>query len=434
MSDSAPNTNALDPLLTFFVHDDAAPLPTSADSSGFVAQGKRSTVTGVCLLGAAVPSVNVSETDHHEEQPQLQFKSAHLLQSAYDRNNATAASRALSDRLLLQCRRLVSCHGDGTCLIWDLKSQTMVHEVSPKRGPGVCVRRVDNVNDQFLFQTRDQEGTVSLHDGDNGVAIAQFASQSQTFCAVAPCWGNSHLVASPSKSSGSGGSMVVVRDWRSPSHRPVATITVGSASDQMMTSLSMVQGPGGDTILGCGMDSGMLYFYDLRSCQMVSSMRLGNEPVLDTDMVPSMGSETTRASFLAVAGLAGKRDDLSDMPKNERGRLAVVKLSSIKDGPYQSRIRKRLSTINESKPGNPGVALCRFRPDGRLFAVGGWDRRVRIYDRVGYPVAILRGHAETISAMDWAMDADVSGLMATGSADGKIHIWKCLPKKNPTKT
>ena len=84
---------------------------------------------------------------------------------------------------------------------------------------------------------------------------------------------------------------------------------------------------------------------------------------------------------------------------------------------------------NEVAGGKPGVALCRFRPgDGRIFAVGGWDKRLRIFDRSAAaksaPLAILRGHIQSVNAMDWAPDAAESGLLATGASDGRIYVWR----------
>ena len=74
------------------------------------------------------------------------------------------------------------------------------------------------------------------------------------------------------------------------------------------------------------------------------------------------------------------------------------------------------------------ACLSGFRPDGRVFAVGGWDHRLRIFGRTSSkPFAILRGHQESVTAMDWTGNAAFSGLLATGAGDGKVCIWRVFP-------
>jgi WD40 repeat protein len=43
------------------------------------------------------------------------------------------------------------------------------------------------------------------------------------------------------------------------------------------------------------------------------------------------------------------------------------------------------------------------------------------------PLAILRGHEKSVTAMDWASNSAVSGLLATGAGDGKICLWRVFP-------
>jgi WD40 repeat protein len=103
------------------------------------------------------------------------------------------------------------------------------------------------------------------------------------------------------------------------------------------------------------------------------------------------------------------------------------------DGEFTAQLRTRLPTSDSISSVvhsiKPGVAICRFRPDGRMFAIGGWDKRLRIYDRTvpDRQLAILRGHGDSVTATDWAADATESGLLATGSSDGQVHIWRCFP-------
>jgi WD40 repeat protein len=217
----------------------------------------------------------------------------------------------------------------------------------------------------------------------------------------------------------------------------------------MLTSLAMAQS-NGTTIIACGMESGTLVFHDLAMLNGSRSnasvvpdnpcrLSLSTDPILSLDMTPSPASpqsapNAVQGSVVAIAGMAGNSEDLAELPERDRGRVAVVKASLRQDGLFQARLRARLSTCDvhvrcNEVSGKPGVAVCRFRPDGRIFAVGGWDKRLRIFDRgaAANPLAILRGHSKSVNAMDWSSDSAVTGFLATGSSDGRVHVWRCFP-------
>jgi len=97
--------------------------------------------------------------------------------------------------------------------------------------------------------------------------------------------------------------------------------------------------------------------------------------------------------------------------------------------------RARLSTCRVDRGsfnGKPGVSICRFRPqDGRLLAVGGWDFRIRLFERSkGNAMAILKGNKGSIVGLDWSPDASTSGLFASASGNDKsISIWQCFANR-----
>ena len=128
--------------------------------------------------------------------------------------------------------------------------------------------------------------------------------------------------------------------------------------------------------------------------------------------------------MVCLAGLAGDASELGQLDEAERGRIAIVKASQSAENnsPWKSRIRQRLGTAMAK----PGVAICRFRPDGRLFAAGGWDKRVRIFHRDGRALTVLRGHDQSLQAADWAPNAQSSGLLASVSSDSRVCVWRCF--------
>lgn len=385
----------------------------------------------------------------------------------------------------LHGRHLVTCYYNGECHIWDLYRRSIVESISSSkdvRGPGLTVRNLtsndqstSSVDTRFFFQTRDESGTISLHDWGCSTKLKTVQTincYSQSFCCAAPCQGNMNLIAIPCQEH----SYVMVRDWRVPSsHHPVAYFHGGSGEDEdnsfaypgptahtkygMVTSLAMVEDDS-VTLIACGMENGSVVYHDLSMLHKKSKysyepceISLGADPILSLDMVSSklavsdLEIDQQTHSYVSVVGMAGNEEDLIDLPQCDRGRIAVLKTSlcpNLKgDAMLQVRMRCRISasdksslptTTTEILNRKPGVGICRFRPDGRIFAVGGWDKRVRIYDRRSnnrpdVPIALLRGHDESVNTLDWSPDAAISGLIATGSSDGQVHVWCCFPGK-----
>jgi len=297
--------------------------------------------------------------------------------------------------------------------------------------------------------------------------------------------GTQHLLALPTEEH----SVAVVRDLRcDPQSNPAWRVAIGEEYTNMMygtrrkfgmlTSLALcLQETTQRIILGCGMENGAALFYDLgamgqgrdpwwigpeknrvekfshtlgmrdASSEEISetdsrywcSAKLGKDPVLCLDIASSKSlcSGAKRSSSLvAVGGCAGDADDLSELPEDEQGTLSTIKVKLADDSSagassitnMKSTVRARTLTCSLKSGGKVGISICRFRPDGRVFGIGGWDRRLRIYGRTSLkPIAILRGHEESVTAMDWAGNAALSGLLATGAGDGKVCIWRVFP-------
>jgi WD domain, G-beta repeat len=412
--------------------------------------------------------------------------------------NPKDATRNLSVRDCLKNQLLAVCTVEGDTPIWDLGSHQRIGTLASNRGPGLSLSRVA---DKISYHTRDLEGTVSLYDPlhslsinhDRGqiamTGIASIQTASRTFCKASPCQGQPNLVGLPSEDD----QTVTVRDWRvPPTSSPVVSMhaalgvtrTWDYASTRkygMLTSIafldmSSVLPPASTStfikslsippltstcrpVLACGMENGSIYYHDLAMTRSgigiyngldslsTTSISLTQDPVLSLDMANSElpSHSTATASTVTIAGLASDILAQGNLSESERGTVALVK-STLRDGQWSSRIRARLATcsINEMSAGKPGVNLCRFRPDGRIFAVGGWDKRLRIFSRIssdtkrtssspsssssssGSLLAILKAHTASVSAVDWAPDADKSGLLATGASDGQVCVWQCF--------
>ena len=404
------------------------------------------------------------DDDDDDDNDEIEFRSSTI--RVEGRPESASFHNKYSHRVLSN-RFLASCHSNGEALIWDLENQTKVATISPPRGgSGICIRRTDDPS-QIMFQTRDPKGTVSLHSiercgatggQDTGLSVAsvqktsatnrQYETYSTTFCQAAPCHGNKHLLALPNIDS----STVTVVDERTDAN--VAKYCIDTHG--MVTSLALsvtdnyVGHDNGRPILACGMESGTTLFFDItdgsKKSFHESSFSIGKDPILTLDLLPSscavkslddsLPAERRSRALLVAAGMAGDAQDVSELSEDEAGRAVLFKTIYRRDNcnndSWNFQQRARLSTCRvdrETYSGKPGISICRFRPnDGRLLAIGGWDKRIRLFERSkGNLVAILKGSAGSIADLDWAPDSVTSGLLASADkSDKSITLWQCF--------
>jgi len=456
---------------------------------------------------------------------------------------------------------LASCHANGEAYIWDLNKRRVAYNLiseenstshrrhqQRKHGPGLAIGRLNYNHDNdsnivpsqelLFYHTRDDNGTITIHHLSNNESriVDTIECHSRTFC-KATSYDSIHnnynqnyhnLIATPSRHE----SVVSLYDVRVNStpgqtKRPIGVFH-GAGLDLKRNSNASDWRKEGMVMsiklcdwnsylgLGCGMESGSLYFHDLRkfgqsgpfitipsqhndednsyddcdetnhddddNFEFIShgsnGISLGKNPILSVDMYPSFdetiigdrdNNDTVRdqventidkanssRSLITIAGMAADAADLLDLQENERGTVAVLKATLIDDNEQgqghhrtgssydsntnmssriKARIRARVGTCKLSQDasymGKPGVGICRFRPDGKVFAVGGWDRRVRIYSRTSAKLlSVLRGpNEDSLTALDWAIgDKELvqSGVLAAGSGDGKIALWRAF--------
>lgn len=463
-------------------------------------------VTGVCFVKdpiinsrSEISSINYdtdsddndSDSNSTDDDEHLQFKCSNLLLGPTNNNKKDTSSiqpyyhvhqqathLSAASHTSLSGAVLASCHQDGSCKLWDLATRRCtVSDICvdyPRGGSGLSLRRIgtshNNTTNQFLYQTRDPLGTVSLHDMNRPCnPVVQLYTYSSTFCAMSPCQvgnntnenhqelgGLSNLVALPTAEH----SVAVVRDLRcKPESNPAWKVDIGGSEYinssmygsrrrfGMLTSLALcLQETTQRVVLGCGMENGEALFYDLgagghrSSSEIIDpnhicSVSLGKDPVLTLDLVSSIGnnegSSKKSTSLVAVGGCAGDANEAeSELPEHDQGTVSTIKVSLATDISSQMKasIRTKTRTCSLQSDGKVGVSICRFRSDGRIFGVGGWDHRLRIFGiSSSKPLAILRGHGDSVTAMDWSRNAALSGLLATGSGDGKMCLWRVYP-------
>ena len=338
--------------------------------------------------------------------------------------------------LALKDQKLASLHKDGSCRVWDLNKRMVEATIDTHRPRteerGLAIRRMSTKvhTDLLMIQTQQGEGTISIHayDRPDFPVVAKYSTFSQTFCQATPCSGREEtpcpLLAVPCRQETS----AMIWDIRDP--KPVTEIPI--SDEGMVTSLGLTVTPGTNRpVMGCGMESGSLILHDFTSGATSSTkakINVSKDPILAMDMISSVDNKE-QESIIALAGLAGDRSEEQELDPSDRGRIAVVKGERVTSC-WDLTLESRLSTcrVHDRSMGKPGVSVCRFRPDGKVWAVGGWDYRVRLYDSLSLsPLAILRGHKTSVSALDFAADSK-SGLLATSGTDNLIQVWKCFAR------
>lgn len=351
-----------------------------------VSTNKVAPVASLCFLPKCSESGESSDDDDDDD---MVFRSLEL-QSPKSRTQQSVAKYWLA-----------SCHTNGEAHLWDLQSKRVVYTF-PSKAPGLAMKKV--LGNHLAYQTRD--GIVSIYNPSTRVVVIDINTGSKTFCAMAVCQGRDHIVVLPCDDK----SYCAIHDLSQP--RTAGTrlhASGGEGRHGMLMSLAMR-----DSIVACGMEDGTLFFHDIKkSCSC--HVKISQEFILGLDLAPSV-----ETSMVAIVGMAANAEDLEDRPESERGTVAVVKC--ILD-PLEAKVRSRVATCSLDGGGKPGVDVGRFRPDGRLFAVGGWDKRVRVLDRRhAKPLALLRGHTESVSALDWANNT----VLASGDKDGTIQVWNVV--------
>ena len=353
-----------------------------------VSSNKGAPVSSVCFLSKSSERDSCDESSDEDDDGMI-FRSQQL------QPYKGKAQHSLSDFFL------ASCHTNGGAYLWDLQIKRIVYTFRSEAA-GLAMTRVQG--NKLAYQTRD--GVVSIYNVSTREQIVNFYTGSKTFCAMAVCQEHDHIFALPSTDK----SFFSVHDLTQPAD--VVTrlhASGGEGCHGMLMSLAIR-----DSIVACGMEDGSLFIHHWKK-QSVCSVKLSQDFILGLDLTKSVAG-----SMVAIAGMAGNAEDLEDLPESEQGTVAVVKCTL---DPMQAKLRCRVGTCSFGGGGKPGVDVGRFRPDGRLFAIGGWDKRVRLLDRRhANTLGILKGHTESVSALAWASNS----LLASGDKDGTIHVWSIL--------
>ncbi|CAM9326096.1 unnamed protein product [Choristocarpus tenellus] len=190
-----------------------------------------------------------------------------------------------------------------------------------------------------------------------------------------------------------------VRLWDLRNKQPTCTLAPSEPERKGMVMCARLLGDStscSSPVILCGHDSGVVCCYDVRvNRQPLVTAKLHTEPVLCIDIEAS-----------CRRGVSGSAD----------ADVHVFKLDLKK---AKCRVT---STFHLDRPGTSCVEI---RPDQKLFTLGGWDRRIRMFSW-GTPraLAVLRCHEGSVYSIDYSPE---NGIFAAGSKDCRVSIWNVYP-------
>lgn len=346
---------------------------------------------------------------------------------------------SVSSLCFLRKNLLLSCDSseEGCLTLWNIDSRRIITKLNCKSGSdenginnggGLFVGRFSTCSDKFIYQQRNG---LSVYDIEAMQKVSFVETDTLGFCQATTC---DNLVIFPD-SLPNRSSSFNIWDHRCDQSTVKKFAAFGEDTDEkygMLSSLSAVI-HGNNLDVACGTESGAILYHSLTYspttvgvASSVSALSVGIDPVLGIDLVPS--GDDGSSSAVGVAGVAGDAIEIAQKIKPEdRGTIVTFKVKPTYDGSQIKstlKMRQRINTCevgSMAAGGKPGVACCKFRNDGRIFATGGWDRRIRVFSRSGKSLAILKGHSDSVTCLDW--NPWIHHMLATGSADSRISLW-----------
>jgi WD40 repeat protein len=177
-----------------------------------------------------------------------------------------------------------------------------------------------------------------------------------------------------------------------------------------------------------GLEDGSVLAWDTRKAAFDADTccKPHAEPVL------SIAAVSERA--LALTGAADRRICAVSLPRcavADRAAAEPVRADGGRAEPADAmRVEQTFELpVTDESLDTGGVNDIALRPDGRIFATAGWDRRVRLYELGGRwrPLAILKHHAAAVNAVAFS---ECSAWLASASADKTVALWSVFPLKS----
>ncbi|CAG5133687.1 unnamed protein product [Candidula unifasciata] len=305
---------------------------------------------------------------------------------------------------------IISGHESGQIIEWSITTQRA--KVSWPGHTQSVIWLAWAVPDKLLSQGRDGMVRVWTQDKNSWTCIGEIPCAQFVFCDSAVTrWNNEIKLAVPSRETShvdvhtldqgrllsqtsvlTPGDSLPISDL-SHTLKPPSTETYGMC----MRLCTFVHRSSGPRLL-VAYESGTLTLWDLLGNVLLNQVK-GHE---DSIMAMDYGVNPNSDMITCVTGSA-----------NEVIKTWQIDKDTFVEGPSVSVT-------------NPGISDIAVRGDGRIFATGGWDHRVRVFSvRKCSPLAVLMYHTSSVHCVCFAPD----DTLATGSKDGYIALWDVYKDK-----
>lgn len=294
----------------------------------------------------------------------------------------------------------ISSSEEGILKIWSLNTvREVLSEVKAHEESIQSISRLSKYNNTIITSGRD--GLVKLWSLENyGLAHDHtIFTGAIHFCNSASLKNSqedSNLICSPSSEE----TTISLWDVRTPSSPVMVYSPVDSGIMNTGMTMSLLfratKDQAAQHIIG-GYEAGHIVAYDTRSSRLLCSKQTHEEPILSLDSCP-------RSDHVISTGA----DDLlyQNLLSTPGEDVAVWKTNNAIELPSR------------------GGTCIRYRCDGRILACARWDHTVRVFDwKRLKPIAILRYHRLTVSAVEFIEDGPFKGYFVSGSKDTSIVLW-----------
>ena len=168
----------------------------------------------------------------------------------------------------------------------------------------------------------------------------------------------------------------------------ICSLTPRNTNDMCM-QIKVLHGQSQHPMLLIGYESGNIALWDIHQAVELSRLQCCTDPVMGLDY-----------SHEGNLGVCGSVD-------------AVLRSWRISE-------QQGIVSMEDIEITNTGVGCVKIREDGKLFASGGWDSRLRLFSvKTLRPLAVLCQHTGTVQCLAFAAD----NTLAVGSSDCTISVW-----------
>jgi len=272
----------------------------------------------------------------------------------------------------------------GVLSVCNLKTRRHIHKLEAHFGQSILWMFNPN-NGKFLI-SQGRDGWIHWWDLSSNLKKSDsFEYGVQGFC---PC----EYVDSPESANylltPTSDSAVNVVDCASKKIVKTLCPADGKKAYGMCMSMRKVEHTPERSLILVSYEDGSVSLWNILTQNEINHAKLHEEPAMCLDY-----------SAVLQKGITGSTD-------------TVVKM-------WKSTVNHEFDNQKDIDITNKGINSVRFRSDGKLFAAGGSDGKVRLFSKSGKKLAVLEYHRESVQYLAF----DHTNTLAVGCKDGAVSFW-----------